>query len=130
MNEPGIQIIIVDDNEIDRFVLKRSLEVYGIKCKVTEFNTPESAVEYFSLLNQESVPDMVITDMNMPVLNGYDVITAVRDNPALANLPIAAITSDPSMYDPHKALSLGANVFLGKPLNGEAIHVIAALLDK
>jgi two-component system chemotaxis response regulator CheY len=69
--------------------------------------------------------DILLTDLNMPVLDGLKLVALVRQGDALAGLPILVITGEAAEADRQRALALGANALLAKPV--EALAVVAAV---
>src|SRR5688572_14596495 len=96
MDEKPCHIVLIDDDNVDRFVLRRSLQLVNVPCRITEVEKPEEAIALIS--NQEEEIDMVITDMQMPGMDGLQLIKAIRELPGLQLAPIVAITSYSSKY--------------------------------
>jgi CheY-like chemotaxis protein len=61
--------------------------------------------------------DLILLDMRLPYLSGYDIARAVRNNPHIALKPIIAVTADFESDSRHRALDAGCNFFVGKPIN-------------
>lgn len=96
------RILVVDDEPDLRFVLRRVFERAGHE--VMEAGHGEAALESV----RASPPDLVVTDMMMPVMNGADLIGRLRGDTATAKIPILAATGDPR-------LAIGADAVLTKP---------------
>lgn len=104
-------VLVVDDSETIRkfitFALRaRNLRVVGAR----------DGLEALELLATEPA-DLVITDLNMPGLDGYRLIKALREDPATATLPIIVLSSLSSGDDVQRGLDLGANAYLVKPFD-------------
>jgi CheY-like chemotaxis protein len=124
-------VIVVDNEEVDRYIIDRCLELYGIRCEVMEFNDAYKAIEYFQSLSHASrLPDMVITDMKIDGADGLDIIRTIRENAALAEMPIVAMTSYPGAYVQDKALAVGADLFFIKPPSIQVMDQIAGLMAR
>ena len=65
--------------------------------------------------------DIIVTDINMPDINGLELLAFIRRTPALANVPVLVVTSEGSDRDKEKALALGANAYLTKPFEAEGL---------
>ena len=70
---------------------------------------------------QGAVIDIVLTDINMPVLDGLKLIAQLRRDPAHAKVPIIVITTEAAQADKDRALSLGANAYLIKPVKAQDV---------
>lgn len=65
---------------------------------------------------QERAPDIIVTDINMPVMDGLTMLKRIRDTQALAGIPILVITTEQSSGDRARAFALGASAFVTKPI--------------
>ena len=83
------RILIVDDEPDQRFMLRRIFEQAGHE--VTEAGDGAAALA----MVREQAPDLVVTDMMMPVMDGSELIRCLRGEPATAHIPILAATGDP-----------------------------------
>lgn len=103
------RVLVVDDSITVRKVMKKSLEH-----NYFEVLTAKDGIEAFEILNERSV-DVLLTDIEMPRMDGYELIKKVRAHPRLGQIPIITISSRSG--DKHQALAytLGANACLAKP---------------
>lgn len=115
-------ILIVDDSSTMRQLLKFSIKRVG-QMKVIEANNGEEAL---AVLAREKV-HLVMTDVNMPVMDGLTLIDRIRKVPELASVPIIVITTEADAKDRESALKRGATDYLSKPVQGSAV---AAALKK
>lgn len=104
-------IMVVDDSLTVRKVTSRLLEREG--CEVLIAKEGLSAIK----LLQDVTPDVMLVDLEMPQMNGFELIRNVRNNPETTNLPIIIISSRTAEKHRKMADDLGVNVFLGKPYN-------------
>lgn len=126
MQAGDLKIVMIDDSDIDRFIVKRSLQIFGLPCEFIEFHSPAEFLNW--LKEQEDPPaDLAIVDLNMPGIDGFHVIKKIREMPLLKQIPIAVLTSDSNTSTAEKALALGANLYFTKPLKGDAIRQIEIL---
>jgi two-component system chemotaxis response regulator CheY len=65
--------------------------------------------------------DLVLTDINMPDINGLELLSFIRNNPIYKNVPVVVISTEGSRKDIDKGLALGANEYLVKPFNPEQL---------
>ena len=91
--------------------------------------TPQ-LMQAIKLLPLESF-DLVITDINMPDINGLELVSFVRKNPAYSGLPIMIVSTEGSERDRERGLSLGADAYMVKPFEAEELRdVVCGLLDR
>lgn len=82
-------------------------------------------------LAQQEIPDLIVSDVLMPQLNGYGVLTAIRSNPVTATIPFIFLTAKADKTDIRHGMELGADDYLTKPFTAdELLAAIAARLDK
>ncbi len=118
-------IMVVDDSLTVRKVTCRLLEREG--CDVLIAKNGAEAVEIL----QETTPDVMLIDLEMPKMNGFELIKKVRAKPATAHIPIIIISSRTAEKHRKIAKDLGVNVFLGKPYKeGELLNHLSDLLRK
>ncbi|MGE0115938.1 MAG: Hpt domain-containing protein [Steroidobacteraceae bacterium] len=101
--------LVVDDSITVRRVTQRLLERHGMRVL-----TAKDGIDALEIL-QEHVPDVILLDIEMPRMDGYELATQVRSNPRLADIPIVMITSRVSEKHRARAIEIGVNDYLGKP---------------
>jgi chemosensory pili system protein ChpA (sensor histidine kinase/response regulator) len=104
-------VMIVDDSTTVRRVTQRLLKREGLRH--TEAENGMQALERL----QDETPDVILMDIEMPVMNGYEAVQAIRANDATRHIPIIMITSRVGEVHRQRALELGVNEYLGKPYN-------------
>lgn len=103
-------ILVVDDSAAMRSLLVATLETLGQVRIVQAAN----GFEALRVLPREKV-DLVLTDINMPDINGLELLSFIRSNPLYRELPVIIISTEGSRKDIDRGLSLGANEYLVKP---------------
>jgi signal transduction histidine kinase/DNA-binding NarL/FixJ family response regulator len=106
-------ILIADDKWENRSVIVNLLEPVGFTV-VEATNGQEAWVQ--SLAHK---PDMIITDLVMPILNGFELISRLRQSGAFKEIPIVASSASVFAVDQHKSIDVGADAFLPKPVEAE-----------
>ena len=103
-------VLIIDDEEINTLQLEHALEDVG---KIITSNNSSEAIQ----LIEKIKPDILVLDLEMPKVSGFDILEVIQQKPTLAHVRTVVITShsDPAIEE--KALSLGAIDFISKPLN-------------
>lgn len=118
-------VMIVDDSLTMRKVLGRLLEREGYRVV-----TAKDGMDAMQQL-QENVPDIMLTDIEMPRMDGFELVRNVRDDSRTANLPLIMISSRTAEKHRNLAQELGVNAFLGKPVQDDALMAqIAQLLGR
>jgi chemosensory pili system protein ChpA (sensor histidine kinase/response regulator) len=101
--------MVVDDSVTVRKVTSRLLERHGMQVL-----TARDGVEALALLREQR-PDVLLLDIEMPRMDGFEVATQIRRDPHLLDLPIIMITSRTGAKHRERALAIGVNDYLGKP---------------
>lgn len=109
--QEGTKILIVDDETANRKFLFEYLKTKGFV--VVEAENGERALEEARL----ELPELIISDIRMPVMDGYEFIKALRDDSKLKEIPAIALTASVLESDKREILEHGFDAFLGKPLN-------------
>jgi pilus assembly protein CpaE len=103
------QILAVDDNQVNLKVVSAALTHAGY-----EVITATSGAQALSLM-AATIPDLVILDISMPEMDGYEVCRRLRANPATAHLPVIMLTAHESIEEKIKGFEVGADDYLTKP---------------
>lgn len=106
-----IDILIVEDNELNRDMLTRRLERKGYR--VSSVGDGQQALESIAT----NCPDIVLMDMDLPVLDGWSTCGELRKNESTAALPVIALTAHAMSDDKQKALNAGCNDYTTKPID-------------
>ncbi len=114
------RILIVEDSETMRSLLAASLEDLDIPVKISEAS---SGFEALRILPREDF-DLVVTDINMPDINGLELVSFVRSNERYRSIPLVIVSTEGSSRDRDKGLGLGADAYLVKPFEPEALRQI------
>jgi len=115
MTEPA-RILVVDDDEINRVILDDFISNLG--------HTPVLAENGLSALAQmrEQIPDIVLLDIEMPAMDGYEVLERMKDDSSLRPIPVIMITSNDKMDSVVRCIEMGADDYLNKPFNATLLE--------
>jgi CheY-like chemotaxis protein len=110
-----IRILVAEDNAVNRELLRELLEARGYA--VFEACNGQEALQMI----EHSLPELLLLDIGMPILDGFAVVRRIRENPRLAMLPVVAVTAYAMRGDREKILNSGFDGYLSKPLNPSAL---------
>ena len=118
-------ILIIENEVSNRLLIERVLSTRGYRCL-----SASNGREALAMLDIEPV-DLILTDLSMPVLDGYRTTQLIRARPALANVPIVAVTAFALNDENEAALQIGCNEYLTKPFKPrQLLEVVDRLLPK
>ena len=109
------KILLVEDNELNRDMLSRRLVKYGYEIAIA-VNGEESV-----RLAQELRPDLILMDMSLPVLNGWEATRRLKSRPDTRTIPVIALTAHAMFGDREEALAAGCDEFETKPVELDAL---------
>lgn len=119
------RILVVEDSSAMRAYVRAALEDAGV---VRELMEASSGFEALRVLPRESF-DLAIVDINMPDVNGLELIRFMRGSDTHRATPLLVISSEASERDRERGLSLGANAYLAKPFTADAlVEAVRALV--
>jgi CheY-like chemotaxis protein len=120
-----IKVLVADDNPEGRELIREVLQ--SGDCQVLEAADGKEALES-TRLNR---PDVVLLDVQMPVMDGFSVLRQLRQDPSLAALPVAAVTAYAMHGDRESMLAAGFDDYIAKPIHPASLrNSIARLLDR
>ncbi|MBC8550886.1 MAG: response regulator [Nitrospira sp.] len=110
-----MKIMIVDDCQTTRKLLGHYLKSRGYSVVFAE-----NGLDAMEKLGTDNV-NLIMTDLNMPFMDGMELIKTLRADPNWSDIPILMVTTENDTHEKDKALSLGANGYVVKPVTGDAI---------
>ncbi len=111
-----MRALVIDDSRATRSILGRMLRDLGFE--VAEAGDGREALEK---LRAASPPDLALVDWNMPVMNGYEFVRAVRADPAFAGVRLLMVTTETELSQVAAALEAGADEYVMKPFTRDVI---------
>jgi two-component system chemotaxis response regulator CheY len=119
----GIRALIVDDSGVMRKIVERSLRQAGLE--LSEVWEASNGLEALALL-QEKTPDLILSDINMPSMDGLEFVRQLRGVESAKGIPVVMITTEGSESRVVEALSCGARGYIRKPFTPEQVkqHVM------
>ena len=111
------RLLLVDDSEADLYLLEAALEQHGEPLEIALAHDGEEALTVLrDAARGGRLPDLLVLDLNMPRMGGFDVLSAVRADPALRALRVIVFTTSTARGDELRAYELGATAFMTKPM--------------
>src|SRR5712671_6038375 len=130
LHTPDLQhsaILLVEDDEEDILLLRRAFRNARIANPLIEVRDGQAAIQYMSGEGEYAdrtrypIPFLILLDLRLPKLSGFEVIAWLREQPQLANVIVVVLTASDHVPDVTKARALGANSYLVKPGNFEEL---------
>ncbi|QHV99386.1 response regulator [Spirosoma endbachense] len=113
-HQPTPTVLVVDDDEDDRYLLQQAFEAVFPSVRVLYMASGEEASTYLGTCNRS--PELLITDLNMPILSGHELIKQIRQANQHRALPIVVLSTSSASVDRDRCYGAGANAFLSKPM--------------
>jgi two-component system chemotaxis response regulator CheY len=121
------RILIVEDSPTMRALLNSALEGLEIPVKITEASSGFEALRY---LPREHF-DLIVTDINMPDINGLELVSFAKSNSAYRSIPLIIVSTEGAEKDRARGIELGADAYLVKPFDAENLReVVVDLLSR
>lgn len=125
-----LQILIAEDSVGDVLLVKEALAAYGIRAELQLCKDGEAALSALARCDPGNLPDLIIVDLNLPRVDGMDVLRYLRGLPVFDETPVMVFTSSQAAADRAQAERFGANAYVTKPPTldeflstvGSAIH--------
>ncbi len=115
----GFKILVVDDSKVTRLMIGRTLEL--TKIPIDELHEAANGQEGLDALRAHTV-DVVIADINMPVMNGMEMIERIKAESAMRAIPIVVISTEGSTTRIDELRALGIKAYVRKPFTPEGIR--------
>jgi len=117
------KILIVEDVDLARYIIMNRLKKLGYK-NITDYdNSAEAWEEIAEKQIAEDQYDVVLTDLNMPDLDGMDLLEQIKNDPMIINLPVIIISADADPFVIDEAMSLGADAYFTKPVEFDELDL-------
>ena len=128
-------ILVVEDNENDLTIIRRTLTNACLPNPRHFVESGEEAINYlvgvgpYSDREKYPLPALVLLDLKLPVMDGFEVLKWIRSQPSLKDLRVVVLTSSTHIRDVNQAYKLGANSFLVKPLEFENVRALFSAIQ-
>ena len=126
-----VQILLVEDNEGDILLTLEAFKELKVKNSVAVVKDGEEAIEFLKKQGQYAdsiMPHLILLDINMPKLNGIEVLDFIKKDEKLRRIPVVMLTTSSSDLDIASCYDKSANCFITKPLDfGKFLNVVEAI---
>jgi CheY-like chemotaxis protein len=127
-NPPNV--LLVEDNEDDVFLMQRALKAARLDVTLTVMDDGEKALEYLERVAQGQAPrpDLVLLDLKLPYVHGFEVLEFIRGNAELKDFDVFVLTSSGELRDQERATALNARGYHVKPPTPAMVAEVAKFL--
>jgi len=126
-------VLLVDDDEDAIMLAERAFELVKTPCGLATASSGDEAIRYLNgiahgVAGAMALPAVMVLDLKMPGRSGFEVLEWIRSQPSLASMPVVVMTSSDSDSDVARAMTLGANSYLVKPIHLPQLEDMISLL--
>ena len=130
--ERQIEILLVEDDPGDVLMTREAFEDYKVRNRL---HVVDDGVEAMAFLRREGEyaetprPDLVLLDLNLPRMDGREVLDAIKSDPELSSIPVVVLTTSEAEEDVLSSYSLLANAYVTKPVDFESFIGVVRQID-
>lgn len=121
-----MNITIIDDDEIGIFITKTTLQMYDTKINTLTFLEPSKAYEAFIKISKDFFPDLILLDINMPILSGFELLDKMYNSrEELKSIPVCVFSSSSSDIDKNKSKEYPSIIgYITKPIKFAQLETV------
>jgi len=108
------RIVVVEDNQADFYLIQEALRSSDLDCEITRYDNGEHALNSVCNYSHFLPPDLYLLDLNLPRVEGIEILKAIRKSAELKDVPVAILTSSQSPRDMQAAAAAGATAYVRK----------------
>jgi len=127
MKSSPLDILLIEDDENDVFFMRRAMTKASLAPPIHVAVNGQDALDYLRGAGKYAdratyrLPRCIFLDLKLPFVHGFEVLSWIRDQPALKSMPVLVLTSSPEEKDRQRALQLGAAAYLVKPATAQML---------
>lgn len=131
-----MKIIVADDDPDDRIFIGEAFAEAKFQPEISYAKDGEELMQYlrrtgaFEHLKGETLPNIILLDLNMPKMDGHEVLSELKSDPQLKRIPVIVLTTSKAEEDIFETYDLGVNSFITKPVSFEDLKSIADTIGK
>jgi CheY-like chemotaxis protein len=128
----AIDVLLVEDDPGDVLMTREAFEDYKVRNNLYVATNGVEAMEFLQKKGEHAnapTPDLILLDLNLPRMDGREVLAAVKENPELRSIPIVVLTTSEAEEDVARSYSLHANAYVTKPVDFERFVSVVQQID-
>ncbi len=116
-------VLLVDDDSVHRLLIRKNLEIHGFRNQILEVENGQQAIDYIYGTEKYAdravfpMPDLILLDIKMPVMSGFEVLEKLKNDPDKKHIPVIILTTSAHEEDIIKGYKNGANAYVTKPID-------------
>lgn len=124
------KLLLIEDNYADVFIFREALNNENLPAELVVISNGREALKYFDSSNPDDLPDLILMDLNLPQINGFEILQRIKANENFRNVPVIVLSTSTWALDREKCRELGAAEYFTKPIdfNGYS-HIINSLRE-
>jgi CheY-like chemotaxis protein len=128
-----IEVLLVEDDPGDVLMTREAFEMHKV---TNQLHVVQDGADAMAFLRREGQyasaprPDLVLLDLNLPRMDGREVLHAIKSDPALANIPVVVLTTSEAEEDVLRSYELHANAYVTKPVDFERFIDVVRQIDE
>ncbi|WP_306057724.1 response regulator [Natronococcus wangiae] len=130
--EDRVRVLLVENDSDDAQLIREAFEGGSTETTVDVVADGEEAFEFLQQRLDESspVPDLVLLNLDLPGMGGFELLEAIREDGELVHLPVLVLTNSDATEDVHESYDRAANAYLTKPSDPAAFETIATAIER
>jgi len=118
VSQKALNVFVLEDNKINMLLAKTLVKQYLPNANLFEFENGKSLI---NIIDEIETPDLILMDIQMPEMNGYETTIEFKKKPEFSNIPIIALTAGTTDGEKEKCLETGMNDYISKPIDKEQL---------
>lgn len=127
----GFRLLLADDDEDDFFIMRQAFEELGRPYELQHVRNGKELLDYLSVSSGSGarIPDLILLDINMPLVNGFQALEIIRSTDTYAQVPVFIYSTSVDSGEKEKCMTLGANAFFTKAYTYKKVLAFVADID-
>ena len=133
MMPQDLRMLIAEDNSADVILIEEALRDHGLKYSIRAFADGAEAASFLKSIERKddsACPDVVLLDLNLPKVDGHQLLRIIREHSVCSNVPVIVVTSSDSAGDRQTAARLGATHYFRKPSSLEEFMKLGGIVKE
>jgi len=127
------KVLYIEDNIADIRLFEEAISHQELSIDLNYVTDGQEMLDYFEESKKghyKNLPNLIITDLNLPKISGQQVIKVIKEDPVFKKIPVLVFTTSNLMRDIEKCYAYGANAYMHKPLDIDQVFEVIELIDK